>query len=98
MLCGEGFEHRKQWIEERLEVLAGCFAVSVCSFAVLDNHLHVLVRLDPDEVKRWSDKDVVRHWVTVYPYPPKSLQDASAELIEAWISLNGKKGTFYRSR
>jgi len=55
MLCGEGFEHRKQWIEDRLEVLAQSFSVSVCGFAVLDNHLHVLVRLDPGEVENWSD-------------------------------------------
>ncbi len=41
-LCGEGFEHRKAWIEARLEVLANQFAVSVCGFAVMDNHLHVL--------------------------------------------------------
>ena len=30
-LCGEGFEHRKQWIEDRLEELAGIFAVSVAA-------------------------------------------------------------------
>ena len=33
-------------IEDRLEALSQCFAVSVCGFAVMDNHLHVLVRLD----------------------------------------------------
>ena len=54
-LCGEGFEHRKQWIEDRLELLAGNFAVSVCGFSVMDNHLHVLCRLDPDVAKDWSD-------------------------------------------
>ena len=35
-LCGEGFEHRKQWIEERLEALAKNFTVSVCGFAIMD--------------------------------------------------------------
>lgn len=35
-LCGEGFEHRKQWIEARLELLARNFAVSVAGFAVMD--------------------------------------------------------------
>ncbi len=43
MLCGDGFEHRKQWIEDRLELLADCFSVSVCGFSVMDNHLHSLV-------------------------------------------------------
>jgi len=47
-LCGEGFEHRMQWIEDRLEVPAGSFAVSVCGFSVMDNHLHVLCRVDPN--------------------------------------------------
>ena len=37
LLCGEGFEHRKQWIEDRLQTLAECFAASVCGFAVMDN-------------------------------------------------------------
>ncbi len=46
-LCGEGVTHRKAWIEARLELLAKHFAVSVCGFAILDNHLHVLCRLDP---------------------------------------------------
>ena len=38
----------KQWIENRLEELAEIFAVAVGGFSVMDNHLHVLVRLDPD--------------------------------------------------
>jgi REP element-mobilizing transposase RayT len=45
-LCGEGVTHRKAWIEARLELLAKHFAISVCGFAILDNHLHVLCRLD----------------------------------------------------
>ena len=28
-LCGEGFEHRKDWIEARLQELAGIFSVDV---------------------------------------------------------------------
>ena len=37
-LCGEGCEHRKQWLEDRLELLAENFAVSVCGFSLMDNH------------------------------------------------------------
>ncbi len=38
MLCGEGFEHRKQWIEDRLELLAECFSVSVCGAWIQAKH------------------------------------------------------------
>jgi hypothetical protein len=61
-LLSEGPLDRKQWIDQRLEELAGIFAVSVGGFSIMDNHLHVLVRLDPDLAKDWSDEDVVRRW------------------------------------
>ncbi len=83
MLCGDGFEHRKQWIEDRLELLADCFSVSVCGFSVMDNHLHTLVRLDPEEAKGWSHEDVVRRWIKVYP--PKSPKGKAIEVTQAWV-------------
>ncbi|MFN6311903.1 MAG: hypothetical protein ACK46M_10695 [Planctomyces sp.] len=83
LLCGEGYGHRKQWIEDRLELLAGCFAVSVCGFAVMDNQLHVLVRLDPDQAAKLSDEEVVRRWVKAYS--PKTLQGEEIEINQACI-------------
>jgi REP element-mobilizing transposase RayT len=83
-LCGEGFEHRKAWIEARLEVLAQQFAISVCGFAVLDNHLHVLCRLDPRVADNWTVEDVVRRWITIYP--PSCLDGADLTTREAWIA------------
>src|SRR5271157_49134 len=54
-LLGEGRHDRKSWIEHRLEELAEIFSVAVAGFAILDNHLHRLVRLDPDVARGWSD-------------------------------------------
>ena len=42
-LLGEEGCDRKGWIERRLEELAEIFAVAVAGFAILDNHLHLLV-------------------------------------------------------
>jgi REP element-mobilizing transposase RayT len=83
-LCGEGFEHRKAWIEARLEVLAKQFAVSVCGFAILDNHLHVLCRLDPGVADGWTDEDVIRRWIAVYP--PSCLDADDHTTLQAWIA------------
>ena len=41
-LLGDEKHNRKEWIENRLEELGGCFAVSVGGFSVMNNHLHVL--------------------------------------------------------
>jgi hypothetical protein len=46
-LLGDGEIDRKEWLENRLEERAQIFAIGGGRFAVLDNDMHVLVRLDP---------------------------------------------------
>ena len=72
---GRDFSHRKQWIRERLEVLAGIFAIDVLGFAVLSNHLHAVVRTRPDVVKTWSDAELAVRWWNLFPQ--RRLQDGS---------------------
>ena len=55
-LFGEGMHDRKSWVEHRLEELAEIFSVAVAGLAILDNHLHLLVRLDPEVAQGWSDR------------------------------------------
>ena len=66
LLLGEGLLDRKQWVEDRIEELAKIFAVDVGGFSVMDNHLHLLVRLDPEIATDWSDDEVVRRWGSLY--------------------------------
>ena len=66
-LSGQNYAHRKRWIEERLEELAGIFGLDVCGFAVMSNHLHVVVRTRPDLAGEWSDEEVVRRWWQLCP-------------------------------
>jgi REP element-mobilizing transposase RayT len=55
LLCSD---QRKRWLVERLQFLASRMAVDVVSFAVMDNHLHLLLRIRPDVVGNWSDREV----------------------------------------
>ena len=64
---GKNFDHRKQWIENRLYLLAECFSVSLYAYAVMSNHLHVVLRVDPVTASGWSDEEVVRRWVKAFP-------------------------------
>lgn len=82
-LCGDRFAHRKAWVESRLEFLSTHFAISVCGFAILDNHLHVLCRLDPGVADGWSDEEVVRRWIAVYH--PSCLDVDDPDVLQAWI-------------
>jgi REP element-mobilizing transposase RayT len=82
-LLGQGQEDRKQWIEDRLEELSRVFAVEIAGFAVLDNHLHVLVRLCPELASTWTDAEVVRRWADVFP--PRGSDRAPLEITQAWL-------------
>ncbi len=74
---GKDFSYRKDWIRDRMEVLAGIFGIDVLSFAVMDNHMHVVLRTRPDVVKLWSDENVAMHWWRLYPERKKT--DGSPE-------------------
>ena len=39
-LSGNSYDHRRTWIRDRLESLAGLFGVEIAAFAVMSNHLH----------------------------------------------------------
>jgi len=59
-LTGRSFEHRRQWVEDRIHELAGIFGVAIWGYAVMSNHLHVVVQILPEVVSRWSNAEVVR--------------------------------------
>ncbi len=80
LMSDEAVNDRKQWIEDRLKVLANHFAVSVGGFAVMDNHFHVLCRFDPDVANTWSAAKVVRRWFSIYP--PRNFDLDDSEIVD----------------
>jgi len=88
-LAGDRYEHRKVWIEERLQYLAKCFAAEVAGYAVMSNHVHVIVRLDRAVAMDWTDVEVARRWLSVYPR--KYLSDGTPVLpSDAEIAATAK--------
>ena len=61
-LTGDDYEHRREWIRNRLEFLAGIFGIDILGFSVMSNHLHAILRNRPDVVKDWTDEEVARRW------------------------------------
>jgi len=59
---GQSFEHRRQWIEDKIESLSAIFAIDVCSYAVMSNHYHVVLHVNTELVKSWTEREVVTRW------------------------------------
>lgn len=64
-LCGydkksqKPFHHRKEWILARLALLAECFSINICAYAIMDNHYHLVLHIDHEVVDQWSDSEVM---------------------------------------
>ena len=99
-LAGDRFAHRKVWLEERLQYLAGCFSAEVAGYAVMSNHVHVIVRMNAAIPHTWSAVEVARRWVSVYPR--KYLSDGTAVLPSeeeiAAMAKDAAKVGLWRSR
>jgi hypothetical protein len=64
---GKDYGFRREWIRRRMEALASAFAVDVLSYAVLSNHMHLILRNRPDVLAAWSDREVAIRWLKVFP-------------------------------
>lgn len=83
LLCGDTHSYRKRWIESRLEELAALFAIDVCGFAIMDNHLHVLLHLNLQQAQAWSGEDIARRWLALCP--PRGIDGKPLVLTKQWI-------------
>ncbi len=69
-VSGYSFEHRRQWIVDRMQLLSTVFAIDLCAYAVMSNHYHVVMRIDAEAAKQWDAREVARRWLKVFAGPP----------------------------
>jgi REP element-mobilizing transposase RayT len=82
-LCGEdhvsgkNYEHRRQWIEDRIRILSSIFSLDICAYAVMSNHLHIAIKLCPDKTEKLSNTEVLTRWTALFKGP---------SLVQKWQS------------
>src|SRR6187431_336349 len=72
-LCGEdavtgkSFDHRKDWVHQRLIFLTQVFSIEVLAYALMSTHCHNMLRTRPDWLAKLDDKEIVLRWLRLYP-------------------------------
>lgn len=61
-ITGQCFEHRRQWLEDRILTLAQTFAIDVAAYAVMSNHYHVVLHINKIKSLAWTDREVCERW------------------------------------
>ncbi len=79
---GESYEHRRLWIEDKLLALAEVFAIDICAYAIMSNHYHVVMHVNPVEAKRWTPLEVAQRWHQLYKGNLLSQKFARGEPID----------------
>ena len=65
-VSGKSYEHRRDWIEDRIHALANVFCINVCAYAVMSNHLHVVLHVDQELALSLSPLEICDRWHSVF--------------------------------
>ena len=66
---GCNYEHRRQWVVDRIRLLSSLFAIDVCAYAVMSNHYHLVLKLCPEQFDDLDDDDIMDRWCALFKGP-----------------------------
>ena len=66
---GQSYEHRRQWVVDRIRLLSSLFAIDVCAYAVMSNHYHLVLKVCPEQFEGLSDDDIIERWCALFKGP-----------------------------
>ncbi|USD38760.1 MULTISPECIES: hypothetical protein [Ferrimonas] len=99
---GVSYEHRRDWVENRLLQLTQSFAIEVCAFAVMSNHTHVVLHVETQKATVWSMREVFSRWHRLFAGTELTRRYCNDEQQEALssadLNLLERKAELYRSR
>jgi hypothetical protein len=78
---GKSFGHRRKWIRERLFELADVFSIDLAGYAIMSNHLHVVLFIDQQSETQWGPHEVVVHWHRLFSGSLLSQRFAAGESL-----------------
>ncbi|MCP4874247.1 MAG: transposase [Gammaproteobacteria bacterium] len=66
---GQNYEHRRQWVVDRIRLLSSLFAIDVCAYAVMSNHYHLVLKVCPQQLDGLGDEEIMDRWCALFRGP-----------------------------
>jgi hypothetical protein len=74
---GKSYEHRRQWIKDRLRILASLFALDLCVYSVMPNPIHIVAKVCRGQSTLWKTEEILQRWT--------SLSSRGPLLVQKWL-------------
>ena len=96
---GRDFSHRQQWIENKLHQLSQIFTIDIAAYAIMNNHYHLVLRIDKESARNWSIVEVFQQYKKLHAIGPIIQQYLDGiELSKAQLVMVEELATTYRER
>ena len=66
---GQSYEHRRQWVVDRIRLLSSLFAIDVCAYAVMSNHYHLALKVCPGQLDDLAEDEILDRWCALFKGP-----------------------------
>ena len=63
---GKNFDHRRQWLVERIKLLTSVFSIGLAAYSVMSNHYHAVFKVNKEDAELWSMDEVINRWYRLY--------------------------------
>lgn len=101
-LCGEdketniSYEHRREWIECKIQALSHLYCIDICAYAIMSNHYHLVLHINRDQALKLTQLQIIERWKMAHKLPvlverylngqhiSSSEQEKCSEIIEQW--------------
>ena len=90
---GQNYEHRRQWMVDKIKQLAGIFSIEVCAYAIMSNHFHLVLHVNHQQAKALSHDEVIQLWLKLFKAPAivsrylnnEELLDVELDLLDKYV-------------
>lgn len=78
---GNSYQHRRGWVEQRLLAQSQAFCIDLVGYAIMSNHYHVIVRVNPKLAASLSAEEVLARWQQLYRLNPLMARFVAGESL-----------------
>ena len=98
-LTGRSYEHRRDWVENKLLQLGRVFCIDICAYAVMSNHTHLVLHIDIAKAKRLNNKAILIRWHKLFKSTFLCQRFLNGELLtQTELSAVNTRVNLYRER